>query len=357
MKITSVKNSRYRRGWFGDSHRHYLASKGIRTNYYKWKYDEVGSKYPKQYVDIPIREAIVRRALSNMPSGFSVGKGWRMSTKNEGVISPSDRQYADLERAYAELDEKRKKETEEYLKLIKDESPEDFAVRMRLKRFQARIKDGVHEDEVEELTEEERERREWEERGIKPPMTEKEAVALWEKELEEVRLQKFLDENGLSRDEVVVKPHRSLKNEHDAVTIDIRYSPKAFEKQVSERMRPVHSESNTHGNPKEPEKIEKYFDELAEAIASEEQEVNISSMGSSRLSPPEFGEGRHRSLAADKASEITGKKDMPLDFSWDYDKIRAGAKPVKYPWLRGREVYMVKDGEKVPAKLQPGLEA
>ena len=29
-------NSRYRRGWFGDSHRHYLASKGISTKKYNF---------------------------------------------------------------------------------------------------------------------------------------------------------------------------------------------------------------------------------------------------------------------------------------------------------------------------------
>ena len=40
-------NSRYRKGWFGESQRHYLASKGIKTKrYFIWKYKD------KQYPDV-----------------------------------------------------------------------------------------------------------------------------------------------------------------------------------------------------------------------------------------------------------------------------------------------------------------
>ena len=36
-------NSRYKRGWFGESHRHYLAAKGVSTK----RYNKIKQKYGK----------------------------------------------------------------------------------------------------------------------------------------------------------------------------------------------------------------------------------------------------------------------------------------------------------------------
>ncbi len=272
-------------GWRGESYRHYLAAKGVKTHF--------AFKEMKGFrsVEVPIEEARVKRGVYGLSNRLFVS---RDDFRKFDMKDPFAVESEDFERMRSELD---LAESAERKRL--EEKYGDRWIHMWMKKRQAYEVDDDEDWWVRRNAE----------YGVKPPMTEEEAKKVAWTALIERRKKEWLKDRGLSEDLVVFKPVR-IPVDSSGVSVSVRYKPKAFAEAIDIVMKPRHESAALFSASDDPRRVEEYVRNLEGALLSEEELVPPPPMslrkGKARMEL--LGEGRHRIVAA----ENIGLKKIPF---------------------------------------------